>query len=295
MSLIAVHILINPISGSKSKKGLDEKLKQQLDSSRYSTHIHTWNTDDDLESFCQTVLDESGPRIAVAVGGDGTINNLVSRFAGIVPMAILPRGSGNGLARHLGYPADVNAWINWFNSVEKQQYFASDIGRVNGKTFVNVAGIGFDAHIGHVFATLPGRGLRRYAEAVLREYGKSSNHSFEISLDGGKVQGSGFLASVANGSQWGNEFYIARNAVLNDGLFEVVLVKKPSWFQVPSLALALRFRRNHSLISSYQSKEVTILATEATPLHCDGEPEGAATEFHFKLLPGKMTFLIPKN
>jgi diacylglycerol kinase (ATP) len=175
---------------------------------------------------------DRGARIVVAWGGDGTVNEVASALAGTATaLAVIPAGSGNGLARMIGMPADpARAIPRLLHGADR----LIDLGEIDGRLFVNVAGVGFDAHIAAEFAALgrARRGFLRYGAIVLRELGRYQPLEYGVALrspapgcPADPCVARAFLLSFANGRQWGNGAIIAPNAELDDGLLDAVLVE----------------------------------------------------------------------
>jgi YegS/Rv2252/BmrU family lipid kinase len=166
-----------------------------------------------------------GAGLVVAWGGDGTVNEVATALAfGPVPLGVIPSGSGNGLARHFDLPADPAAAIRRLLSGTDRMI---DVGELNGRLFVNLAGVGFDAHVAARFASLhrSRRGFLRYALIVFQELRRYQGAGYEISCDGGEASPHrAFLISFANGRQWGNGAIIAPDAAIDDGYLDVVVV-----------------------------------------------------------------------
>ena len=161
----------------------------------------------------------------MAWGGDGTVNEVASALAfGPVPLGVIPAGSGNGLARHFNLPADPPSAIRRLMLASDR---VIDVGELNGRLFVNVAGLGFDAHVAARFASLhrSRRGLLRYAVIVFQELRRYRGAGYQIACDGGSASSHhAFLISFANGRQWGNGAVIAPDAAIDDGFLDVVIV-----------------------------------------------------------------------
>lgn len=172
---------------------------------------------------------ERGARLVIAWGGDGTVNEVATALAFTgASLGIIPAGSGNGLARMLGMPAEPRLALRRLVHGHDRPI---DLGEANGRFFVNVAGVGFDAHVAGCFARLgrARRGFLRYAAIVLTELGRYRAQAYTLELDA-EVGGceSAFLLSFANGRQWGNGAVIAPQAQLDDGFLDAVLVETQS-------------------------------------------------------------------
>ncbi len=175
---------------------------------------------------------DRGARIVAAWGGDGTVNEVASALAGTATsLAVIPAGSGNGLARMIGMPADpARAIHRLLHGADR----LIDLGEIDGRLFVNVAGVGFDAHIAAEFAALgrARRGFLRYGAIVLRELRRYKAEEYGFALRSASpdcptasCSARAFLLSFANGRQWGNGAIIAPDAELDDGLLDAVVVE----------------------------------------------------------------------
>jgi diacylglycerol kinase (ATP) len=160
-----VLFIINPISGGKNKDDVPELIGKNLDSMLFEPSIIV--TD---RAFHANKLAKNGVgqyEYIIAVGGDGTVNEIASGIAGTdTVLGILPFGSGNGLARFLGIPMDTAKAIQTLNDKKVE---AIDAGKLNRQWFFNMAGMGFDAHIGEVFSHNATRGFATYVKAAFRE------------------------------------------------------------------------------------------------------------------------------
>jgi diacylglycerol kinase (ATP) len=169
---------------------------------------------------------ERGSRLVIAWGGDGTVNEVASGLAFTsTALGVIPAGSGNGLARMLRLPSDPRLALP---RLLRGPDHAIDVGEANGRLFVNMAGVGFDAHVAGCFARIgrARRGFLKYAAIVLTELGRYQPQSYTLELDAETTEcDSAFLLSFANGRQWGNGAVIAPDARLDDGLLDAVLVQ----------------------------------------------------------------------
>jgi YegS/Rv2252/BmrU family lipid kinase len=235
---------------------------------------------------------ERGARIVAAWGGDGTVNEVASALAGTsTALAIVPAGSGNGLARMLGISADPIGAIRRFLHGSDRLIDAGDI---DGRLFVNVAGVGFDAHVAAAFAAIgrARRGLLRYGSIVMRELWTYESRDYDLELDTADhgrrhVAGRAFLLSFANGSQWGNGAIIAPAARLDDGLLEAVRVEVDGPLAVVR-ALPHLFRGTLTDVRGVASEKIRSASVRAAlPLvyHTDGEAFLGGTEIAVSVRP----------
>ena len=172
-----------------------------------------------------------GSDIVCAWGGDGTVNEVGSVLAfGDAALAMVPAGSGNGLARALRVPRNPAAALRHALVAPGRRI---DVGEIAGHIFLNVAGVGFDAHIAAEFGRAHGRrGFRRYARIVTRELLAYRPHTRRVTIDDAASEHRAFLLTIANGPQWGNGAIVAPGARLDDGLLDLVTVESPSRLQL---------------------------------------------------------------
>jgi diacylglycerol kinase (ATP) len=218
-----IIFIINPISG-RTTGGVDVPalLDQLLDNERFApTVIFTQYAGHATEIARQAAAD--GVPVVCAVGGDGTVNEIARGLMGTgTALAILPKGSGNGLARHLGIPMNLPLAITMLNSGQSS---AIDSCTINDRPFFCTAGIGFDAHVSSVFAASTKRGLQTYVQMVLREFFNFKPQLAVLELNGLQLETNCFVVAFANASQYGNNAFIAPMADIRDGLLDVCLIR----------------------------------------------------------------------
>lgn len=281
--------MINPLSGGKDKSDFEQLLQEKLDLNLFDYTIYKWLEADALK-LDLTSLELKYFDAVVAVGGDGTINQVIDALKDeTLAFGLIPQGSGNGLARELSIPLHIPQAIERLNNWQLRQI---DLGVLNGQSFVNVSGIGFDAAIGFEFAKSATRGVWGYFTAILRQFFKYQESSFAIEYDGQGIKGKYFIIAIANGRQWGNEFYVAREASLDDGILDLTIIRKPSILQIPGLAWALRNRKAHKLVDTHRAKHFSVLGNGEVETHLDGEPIIGHFPLEYKCLPSKVAFLV---
>jgi len=170
--------------------------------------------------------ERSGVNVIFAVGGDGTVHEVGKRLIGRASaLGIIPTGSGNGLARHLGLPIDVAGAIA---ACGRGRIESVDTALVNGQPFIGTMGLGFDAFVAEAFGSREARGFRTYLRIALSELWSYKPQYYEIRADGDVVKLRALLIAVANGSQYGNDAWIAPNASLQDGVLDVTIIERAS-------------------------------------------------------------------
>lgn len=236
-----------------------------------------------------------GARIVVAWGGDGTVNEVAAALAGsAASMAVIPAGSGNGLARMLDMPPDpTRALPRILNGSDR----TIDVGEIDGRIFVNVAGVGFDAHIANAFAAIgrARRGFLRYSAIVIHELRHYECRTYSLTLDsaaGRPWRPRAFLVTFANGRQWGNGAMIAPSAELDDGALEAVVVEDRGRRAVLG-AIPRLFRGTIGGapgVTIRQIRSATVSSDGPLVYHVDGEPYLGDASLHVRVRPRALRF-----
>jgi diacylglycerol kinase (ATP) len=231
--------------------------------------------------------------IVIAVGGDGTINNIAKYMVNTgILFGIVPQGSGNGLARHLKIPMDNVKAIKVINKLHRKNI---DTGMANDQFFLNVAGAGFDAHVSWMFANAPKRGFWSYTKITLNEFANYKPRAYELIVDGKSVTKDAFIICVANGSQYGNNAYIAPQANLDDGLFDISVMKPFKTYQMPAIGLEMFMKKynNSRYVDALKGSDIVIKRPEAGVFNIDGEPIMMEKDIHIKILPEALKVIVP--
>jgi diacylglycerol kinase (ATP) len=293
MKKTKIVFIINPISGGISKSGLRQLIHRMVDRADNTFTIEYTTKEIGAKEIAMNAVSAKTDIVMVA-GGDGTINQAVCGLIGSdTALGIIPFGSGNGLARHLKVPLRASGALALLNHYEIKKI---DTVSINGKIFVNVAGMGFDAHVSHLFASSVKRGLLNYSRIALSEYARFVPEEYEIEMNGKIIHRSAFSISFANGSQWGNNAYIAPGAIISDGKMEVCIISGFRKMQMPGLVYDLFMKRivKSSLVETLSTAEVTIRRKKPGPVHVDGEPLMMSEELNVRVNPLSLQVIIPK-
>ena len=230
--------------------------------------------------------------LVVAVGGDGTVSEVGSALIHTkTTLGILPCGSGNGLARHLSYPANALLTLNRLNQASE---ILMDTLQVNGKACLNLSGIGFDGYIAAEFGRGGKRGLSGYIRTTLNGLSRLKAFNFEAEALGIKRTSKASILVISNGSQYGNNAYLDPTSDVSDGKFEMLSLSTDGI--IDATGLMVRSFRKKLLESTlvtrmpYQ-KEVIITLTASQPYHIDGEPMGMEKKFNIEILPQSLRVL----
>ena len=246
-----------------------------------------------VELARQALADGCSP--IVAWGGDGTINEVASQLAGSgTPFGIVRAGSGNGMARELGIPADAERAIDV--ALGNRQRVV-DHGDIDGHPFLNLAGIGFDAAMARVFNDLGGerRGPLRYAVQVFRAAFGYEAVRYVIESAGRRLEVDALLVAIANLAQYGSNVVIAPDARPDDGLLDVVIVEQRGVLGRLGLAPRIFDRTIHKApgVTVLKAAEVTVSCATPIAFHVDGEPRGGGTTVRARIHPGSLIVRVP--
>ncbi len=233
--------------------------------------------------------------MAFAVGGDGTVNEVAQGLAGSqVAMGILPKGSGNGLARHLGIPMKFTSALSLLTT---RKQIDMDTLSINGKLSVNVSGIGFDGHIASLFGKNGTRGLAGYTKLVLKEFVSYRENPAEVVVDGESILASSFIIALANSSQFGNNAKVAPLASVCDQLIDVCFIKKVPFSRAIGFATKMFTGTldRSSLVQMRKAKNITLQFATPVAFHIDGEPQDPTDRFEVTIRPGHVKMLVPDS
>ena len=266
-----IGFIINPTSGTKSKDILPGLIHEILDETRFEPKIKFTEFAGHGSKIARKMVKE-GFDIVVAVGGDGTINEIAQALIHTnTALGIIPSGSGNGLARHLQIPLDFRGSIALLNTCRISEI---DYGTANDIVFVCPCGVGFDAHVGNQFAQSKTRGFITYLKSIFGEFMKYKPKKYRFKTKDNKFTKRAFLVTFANASQYGNNAFIAPDANIQDGKLDICILQPFPAYK----AVAIGWRLMNKKIN--ESQNVTILRTDEVSIkrkrrdvfHFDGEP-----------------------
>lgn len=284
--------IINPRSGVDRQKAIQHAIDTTLDQQQYSYEIQ-------YTQYAKhgTVLAKEasakGAYAVVAVGGDGSVNDIV---AGLLDtdtcLVIIPKGSGNGMARTMGIPLKEQEAIAVIN---KGNVIKMDIGYANERPFISNAGVAFDALISRKFAKSERRGFAMYSWLVTKYLWMYKTWKWDIEIDGKQLQEKAFIITVANGKQFGYNFQIAPDANWTDGLFDVVIIR--NFPRILGGLIAFRAMNGSILKSPYvkhfRAKEVVISHPQLRLMQTDGDAHDCENKIRFTIKKGLQKVIVP--
>lgn len=288
-----IRFIINPISGGVKKAKVPQMIQEHLNHELFDYDIAITQYKQHAKSIAiETALE--GIDIVCAVGGDGSVHEVGTALIGTkCHLAIIPTGSGNGMARHLKIPLKTANAIQNINNLYSIQM---DTGLANDIPFLGVGGYGFDAFIAKRFDEYHIRGFWGYTQLVYEEYFSYNPPKMKIILPQEVIKGEFLLCSLANSSEFGNGFCISPKSTVVDGKMELVLLSKFAWWR--TLGVIGRFFLKKIEGSRYIriipfSKARIIL--EKPLAHYDGEPFEVRKEINIELIPKSLYVLCGKD
>lgn len=283
MPKVRARIIINPIAGTRSKQDIPMLIDNLIDSERFQFEVIYTKRAGHATALAVEAVDDKCD-LVIAVGGDGTINEVAQGLLNTTTaLGLIPMGSGNGLARHLGVPLVPAQAISYLNNA---QYYHIDVGTVNSKMFLCTAGFGLDALVSHRFAEAPKRGFFTYAKIAFKNFVHSKNQEWKLIIDGINRDVKGFLLTVANANQYGNNVFIAPKAQLQDGLLDTCVMQKVPLMKVPLILRQMFTKKLHlsKYYSTFQGEDILIKNTNEIQAHIDGEPVFFEGDINIKVL-----------
>jgi diacylglycerol kinase (ATP) len=287
-----ILFIVNPISGSGKNNPLEKYIEEQFGNDKFTYKIIYTERAGHATELSKTAVAE-GTDIIVAVGGDGTVNETARAIIGTnCALGIIPRGSGNGLARHLKLPFNVKKGLE---SIATGNYISIDTATLDDKVFLSIAGMGYDAHVAKKFAKAGTRGFMTYFKIVSSDYKNYKPRKYKLILDGKTIKWTAFMVSFANSNQFGNNTSIDSSAKIDDGYIDVCIVRKVPMIRLP-LVLPLLFmgKFDKSLyIEIIRAKEVTIIRKKGKAVHLDGDPYESGKQIEIKIHPLSLKIIVP--
>lgn len=282
--------IINPISGGKKKDDVPELIKKYLDAAKFEAIVVCSDGPAHARQIAKEAINEFD--LIVAVGGDGTVNEVASAIVGTDTMlGIVPYGSGNGLARFLGIPMNTPNAIRALNMGRVEMI---DSAKVDGQPFFNMAGMGFDAHISEVFAKRKKRGFFTYLVSSIQEFNKYKPETYHIEVDGNVYEREAFMLSFANSSQYGNNAHISPHASVQDGLLDICVIKQFPFWRLLEMGMRMLTKRteNTNYLEIIRGKHIHIKRSGPGPVHLDGEPHVTGADTAIELVPNSLKVIV---
>ncbi|MBU0487647.1 MAG: diacylglycerol kinase family lipid kinase [Bacteroidetes bacterium] len=283
-------IILNPVSGRKPNPDLKKILEDSFPQNNGNSVVESESADH-IRKLSQQAIQQQFDFVVIA-GGDGSVNQVASELAGSgIPLGIIPTGSGNGLARFLKISSDPVGAINIILSGKRQPV---DMLEINNYRCVSIAGCGFDAWVAKKFSQKKKRGFQAYAASVISGYFKYKSDEYVI-LSPAQQTEKAFILSFANTNQYGYNFTIAPEAVIDDGLLDICLVKKVPLYAVPFFLHRMFYGKlkNSRYLKSIQTSSAIIRRKHGTLIHIDGDPLELSGELNISVIKHAIQVFCP--
>jgi YegS/Rv2252/BmrU family lipid kinase len=292
---VKARFIFNPHSGANRRSPrLRDRAAEFIAHHNWDAHVVATERPRHATELTRRAV-EDGCAMVVAIGGDGTMNEVATALIGTpVIFGLIPCGSGNGLGRHLGIP---RAGRGALRTLATGRVIEIDAGEVNGFPFFCAAGLGFESLIASRFATLESRGFAGYLRESLRAWRQFEPEPCVIHHAGSTVPVAVFTLAVANSSQYGNNAYIAPGASVHDGLLDLTVVPRVHWSNALPLVWHLF---NGSIdrgegITRLRAEAFAIERTKPGWIHTDGEPRATGRRLEFSVRPRSLRIIVPST
>lgn len=274
---------------------MERKINRIIDTSLFDHNITYSNYKGHAFLLSQSAVEENTD-VVVAVGGDGTINEVASALVNTnTSLGIVPSGSGNGLAYHLRIPIHIKKSLKIINGLHVDKI---DVCKLNNYYVFSIAGIGYDAKVAFDFNHGKGRGMDNYLKYILKNYFTYKADDYIIEYDGQIIEKNAFFITFANSSQWGYNVKVSPHASIQDGLLDVCFCTKPETLTLSPFVLKLltdRFDETRE-VHLLRCKNLTIKTKNKSPiyLHVDGDAVEPISEINVEILPMALNVLTER-
>ena len=284
--------IINPHSGTSRKTSIPELAYNILSENGSELYFVYTNEQGHVAQIIDNVATQ-GFDVVIGVGGDGTINEVADAVRPTdMTMGIIPMGSGNGLARSLDIPMDPEAALE---VIRKGYIKRIDCCEANGIPFFVTFGVGFDAQVTASYDQKSFRGPLSYVISTVDQFIKHKSSLYRLHINGEMIEQKAFLVTCANADQYGNNAIIAPEAELDDGLFDVVVIRAMSLLKAPQVAISLFTKRvdESASIDIYRTDHLIIEREEADYAQVDGELLELGCRIEITIQKQQLPILVP--
>ena len=286
-----ITFIINPTAGYKRFRIVEESILKHINKKKFKFNIEYSKEKGDVKNLTKKAI-SYGANIIIAVGGDGTVNEVSSELVNSnVKMGVIPIGSGNGMALCLGIPTNIKKAIEKINSNNIKKI---DCISVNSLHSVNLIGFGFDASVAKEFSKEKTRGLFKYAYLTCKLLLNYKPKEFSINFNNKIKKIKVFSLNICNGQQFGNNFLISPKSKVDDGYFRISIIKAFKWHQLIYILFQFIFKQVHKskFYESYKVKKVLIEGDSKNLIHVDGESQIVKKLVKVNIIPKSINFII---
>jgi len=290
---LKARFIFNPHSGSNRRNPyLRARAAEFIRQHDWDAQVVATERPRHATDLARQAVDE-GCTLVVAIGGDGTMNEVASALVDTpAHFGLIPCGSGNGLGRHLGIRKPGHGA---FRTLLGTNFLAIDTGVVNGSPFINAMGFGFEADIAVRFSKLTRRGLTGYFRVGLPSFLSHQPETVTVRHAEQAVQLQAFTLAVMNSDQYGNDARIAPGAKMDDGRFELVSVPRVGFFGACGMLYRLGTDSFDQVkaVTRISGNQFTIERAKPGWIHTDGEPRAVGSRLEISLKPKSLRIMVP--
>jgi len=289
--------IVNSTAGRGKTGKKISKLVTSLNEHKFDYEIELTKAPQHAIQLTQDAVNK-GYRNIVAVGGDGTLNEVVNGImlsgkAEEINLGILPEGGGNDFAANFKLSSNIDKAVNILQRFNQRKI---DVGKIEDNYFINALGIGFDARVAIISNKIKYlNGLPRYLLAVIKALVSLKMVEAEIIMDTCTIKNPFLLLSIGNGLSTGSGFLLTPEARVDDGLLDICLINKANRRRVLSL-LPAAIKGKHLKepeVVIHQTRSIEITSKKPLPIYYDGELPELKDPLHFiiELLPKKLNLI----
>ena len=288
-----VLFVLNPIAGSRKLRIDDKRIHRYFDGSAVEPQCVYTEYAGHGAALARAYKDKVDE--IIAVGGDGSLNEIATQLVHTeVKLGIIPTGSGNGLARHVGIPVHS---LRALEIIKEGCVQRIDVGLMNDRYFFSNAGLGIDANIIKRYNDITQRGWFTYGRLGVSEYFKLKPIPMHIDWGSGYEVFEAALVSVALSNQYGYNFKIAPDASIADGLFVSQAIPMLNPLQSIGFAFSMMIGKYANIKKAVirHNKELKVKIPGRQMAQCDGEPVEVSDYIHFRILHKALNLIIPQD
>ena len=284
--------IINPIAGTGKQIGIENSILNIVDKTIFDYDIEYTKSPNHATEITKNAV-KNNYELIISVGGDGTASECAKELIGSkTGLAVIPSGSGNGFAYHFGVKRKINEALKQLHS---NKFILIDSCKINNQKFINVSGLGFDAHIANLFASNKKRGFLSYIKLTLQELFYSAQE-YEIEYENISRKIKAFAIVFANASQYGNDARISPLSKVDDGLIDFVIINKfPNW-KIPFFLIDVLRGKTHlnKNVEIIRSKKM-LIKSDKPMVHLDGEVKNLKNPINVEIEEKNLKLFIPNE
>ena len=280
--------IVNPFSGNNSTDW-NELITTHFKEKPVKAIVHILSKNCPLHELKATIQSLQPDKV-IAVGGDGTVKMVAEALMNTtIPLGIFPAGSANGMAKEFDIPAD---YTKAFEIIEQGEQIKIHLVKVNDEICIHLSDIGFNAFVVKKFEEENTRGMWGYFKSACKVLWQHNRMDVKIKSDDAFIKRDAAMVVIANGTKYGNGVVINPLGSLQDGLFEVVIIRKISFTEI----FKMRFfsdRLNNEKTQLLQTAHLVLSSKRAMHFQIDGEYLGKTKKLVAEIIPEAISVLVP--